>query len=228
MVLYATSDAKDTDFTAKLVDVSPGRKSLQPLRRHHPRALSRRVQASDRIEPGKVYKYEIDMWTTSNLFKSGHRIGVEISSSNFPQFDRNTNCAGEGGPQCRKVAHQVILHDAANPSHLVLPPSDTSIIKKAKTKAPARKGRGFFCPSRGFDFILVKRKISKVSKPRAIIISGRPPRAKAASRSRLRSSCAAKAWARRSSARTRPKYIARWTSARTRFGRRSARACRTT
>ena len=121
MILYAASDAKDTDFTAKLVDIWPNGKAYNLcdgiLRGRYRDGLLKPTL----LESGKVYKYEIDMWATSNLFKPGHRIAVEISSSNFPQFDRNTNCGGEGGKDCRKVAHQVILHDAANPSHILLP-----------------------------------------------------------------------------------------------------------
>jgi len=121
IILYAQSDAKDTDFTAKLVDVYPNGKVYNLcdgiIRARYREGYSHPAA----IEPGKVYRYEIDMWSTSNLFKAGHRIGIEISSSNFPQFDRNTNCAGEGGDKCRKVAKQTILHDEANPSHVILP-----------------------------------------------------------------------------------------------------------
>ena len=61
------------------------------------------------------------MWATSNLFKKGHRIGLMITSSDFPQFDRNTNAAGLGGPDNVVVEHQRVFHDAENPSRLVLP-----------------------------------------------------------------------------------------------------------
>ncbi len=121
MILYATSDAKDTDFTAKLVDIYPDGKAYNLcdgiIRARYRESL---IHPSA-LEPGKVYKYEIDLWATSNLFLPGHRIAIEVSSSNFPQFDRNTNCAGEGGPDCRKVAHQTILHNAQYPSHVILP-----------------------------------------------------------------------------------------------------------
>jgi len=121
VVLYAASDVKDTDFTAKLVDVYPNGKAYNlcdgVIRARYRDGLLK----PSALEPGKVYKYEIDMWATSNLFKPGHRIVVEISSSNFPQYDRNTNCGGEGGKDCRKVAHQVIYHDATYPSHIILP-----------------------------------------------------------------------------------------------------------
>jgi hypothetical protein len=121
MILYAASDMKDTDFTAKLVDIYPDGKTYNLcdgiIRARYRESLAH----PSALEPGKVYKYEIDLWATSNYFKPGHKIGLEISSSNFPSFDRNTNCAGEGGPDCRKVAHQTILHNAQYPSHLILP-----------------------------------------------------------------------------------------------------------
>jgi len=121
MILYASSSAKDTDFTAKLVDVHPGgyvRNLCDGIIRARYRESYLNPSPS---KPGKVYRYEIDMWATSNLFKPGHRIGVEISSSNFPQFDRNTNCAGEGGSNCIKIAHQLIYHNSKYPSHIILP-----------------------------------------------------------------------------------------------------------
>jgi len=71
------------------------------------------------IEPGKVYRYEIDMWCTSNVFLKGHRMRVEISSSNFPRYDRNSNRGGEPGKPI--VAHQKIYHDSRRASHLLLP-----------------------------------------------------------------------------------------------------------
>ena len=74
------------------------------------------------IEPGKVYRYEIDLWVTSNVFLAGHKIRVEISSSNFPRFDRNPNT---GHPFCAdaelKKANQTVYHDAQYPSHILLP-----------------------------------------------------------------------------------------------------------
>jgi putative CocE/NonD family hydrolase len=74
------------------------------------------------VEPGRVYRYTIDLWATSNVFKAGHRIRVEISSSNFPRFDRNPNT---GKPVAEdsalQPALQTILHNAQYPSHITLP-----------------------------------------------------------------------------------------------------------
>ena len=79
------------------------------------------------LEPGKVEKYTIDLWSTSNRFLEGHRIRVEVSSSNFPQFDRNPNTGhGFGADAELQVANQTVYHDSERPSHILLPivPSD--------------------------------------------------------------------------------------------------------
>ncbi len=122
VVLHAASTAPDTDWTAKLVDVHPN---------GHPYNLcdgiirARYRESLDQptlIEPGKVYRYEIDLWVTSNVFLAGHKIRVEISSSNFPRFDRNPNTGHAFGADAEmKKATQTVYHDAEHPSHIVLP-----------------------------------------------------------------------------------------------------------
>jgi putative CocE/NonD family hydrolase len=122
MVLYAASSATDTDFTAKLVDVHPDGKAFNlcdGIIRARYRESSTNLEL---IEPGTIYRYEIDMWVTSNLFHAGHRIGVEVSSSNFPRFDRNPNSGLPFGTDTELlIATQTIYHDAEHPSHLLLP-----------------------------------------------------------------------------------------------------------
>jgi putative CocE/NonD family hydrolase len=122
MVLYASSTAKDTDFTAKLVDVHPDGKAYN-LCDGIIRARWRKSRSKpELIEPGKTYRYEIDLWVTSNLFKQGHKIRVEISSSNFPRFDRNPNSGLPFGTDTKlHRATQTILHGGDNPSHILLP-----------------------------------------------------------------------------------------------------------
>jgi putative CocE/NonD family hydrolase len=67
-------------------------------------------------------EYEIDMWATSNLFRKGHRIALEVSSSNFPRFDRNLNTGHELGADAEmRPAVQTVFHDGERPSRLVLP-----------------------------------------------------------------------------------------------------------
>jgi putative CocE/NonD family hydrolase len=128
MVLYASSDCVDTDFTAKLVDVYPPNDDYPAgyalnIQDGIVRARYRnRREPPDFIEPGKVYEYRIGMFATANVFKRGHRIRVDISSSNFPRFDVNPNT---GEPLMAnglwRVATNSIYHDSARPSHLLLP-----------------------------------------------------------------------------------------------------------
>jgi hypothetical protein len=121
--IYAATDAKDTDFTVKLVDVYPDGKAVN-IQDGIVRALYRKndPQNPTPLTPGAVEAYEIDLWATSNLFKAGHRIRVEVSSSNFPRFNRNLN-TGEPVADAVKtaIANQIIRHDAEFPSHILLP-----------------------------------------------------------------------------------------------------------
>ena len=71
------------------------------------------------IEPGRVYEYCIDLWATGVTFKAGHRIGVEITSSSFPRWERNPN-TGDARSSRTEVAHQRIFHEGQRPSHLTL------------------------------------------------------------------------------------------------------------
>ena len=74
------------------------------------------------ITPDQVYEYKIDLWSTSNLFLKGHRIRLEVSSSNFPRFDRNLNTGKSAAHDSQFVkATNTILHDSAHPSALILP-----------------------------------------------------------------------------------------------------------
>ena len=124
LVLYVSSSALDTDFTGKLVDVHPDGRALiltdGILRTRyregyeHPRLL----------EPGRIYRLGIDLVATANVFRAGHRIRLEVSSSNFPRFDRNTNTGGVIAAETAddfQVATNHVWHDAAHASHLVLP-----------------------------------------------------------------------------------------------------------
>ena len=120
--LYAASSAVDTDFTAKLVVVRPDGYA-QNLQDGIIRARYRTsARASAFITPGQVYEYAIDLWATSYLCKAGHRLRVEISSSNFPRFDRNPNTGAPLGVDARlETARQIVHHTAAHPSHILLP-----------------------------------------------------------------------------------------------------------
>ncbi|MGA8732063.1 MAG: CocE/NonD family hydrolase [Terracidiphilus sp.] len=120
--LYAKSSAVDTDFTAKLVDVWPNG-FAQNLTEGILRAVYRdSTSAPTPIVPGQVYEYKIDVWSTSNVFLKGHRIRLEVSSSNFPRFDRNLNTGKNAAESSEFVkATNTILHDTQHPSALILP-----------------------------------------------------------------------------------------------------------
>ncbi|MBI4657500.1 MAG: CocE/NonD family hydrolase [Verrucomicrobia bacterium] len=122
MILHAASSARDTDFTAKLVDVHPDGKAYNLCDGIIRARYRNGMDKPQLLEPGKVERFEIDLWVTSNLFKPGHCLRVEVSSSNFPRFDRNPNSGLPFGTDTElKTATQTIYHDAARPSHLVLP-----------------------------------------------------------------------------------------------------------
>lgn len=122
LVLYASSSAVDTDFTGKLVDVWPNG-FAQNLTEGIIRARYRDSQAKPEfLNPGQVYKFTIDLWSTSNVFLAGHKLRLDISSSNFPRFDRNPNTGADPETATRWVkATNTIYHDGAHPSSLVLP-----------------------------------------------------------------------------------------------------------
>jgi uncharacterized protein len=116
MVLYASSSAVDTDFHARLTDVFPDGRAIQ-LQAGGLRTRYRDLDGEPGLmEPGRVYRLEIDMWATANRFKAGHRLRVDISSADFPHFDRNANRGGEAGDPI--LARQKIFHDPDFPSHL--------------------------------------------------------------------------------------------------------------
>jgi putative CocE/NonD family hydrolase len=120
--LYAKSSAVDTDFTAKLVDVGPdgfARNLTDGIIRARYRDSQEKAEL---LKPGQVYKFTIDLWSTSNVFLKGHALRLEISSSNFPRFDRNLNTAESPELGQRFIsATNVIYHDAQHPSALILP-----------------------------------------------------------------------------------------------------------
>ena len=127
VTLYVSSDAKDTDFTVKLIDVYPdGRaynldETIQRLRYRNgydkPLAW---------MKPGEVYKFNFSPMNTSNFFEAGHRIRIEISSSNFPRFDRNMNTGGNNYDETTGVvAHNVVHHSKQYPSSVTI-----TVVKK--------------------------------------------------------------------------------------------------
>ena len=122
VTLWAASSAHDTDFTAKLVDVRPdgyAQNVLDGIIRARYRDSASDPQL---MTPGQPYRFAIDLWATSHVFKSGHRLRLEISSSNFPRFDRNPNTGRAIATETELVpAAQTVLHDAEHPSCVLLP-----------------------------------------------------------------------------------------------------------
>jgi len=125
IILYASSSAQDTDFCGKLVDVHPNGAAYNVCYAASGLITARfreSVEKPSFIAPGKVYEYEIKLRPTGNVFKKGHRIRVEISSSDFPIFNRNLNAGKDPYTSTDSVeAHQTIYHDKEHPSHIVLP-----------------------------------------------------------------------------------------------------------
>jgi putative CocE/NonD family hydrolase len=120
--LWVASSAPDTDFTAKLVDVLPDGRAFNVqegvLRARHREGLDRTV----RLRPGEVVPVRIDLEATSNVFRTGHRIRLEVASSSFPRWDRNLNTGGPNFDEVRGVpARNEVHHSAARPSRLLLP-----------------------------------------------------------------------------------------------------------
>ena len=128
MHLWASSSAMDTDFTAKLIDVYPPDQDEPDglainLTDSILRARYRNgFEKPEFLEPGKAYEFVFQLYPTSNICKKGHRIRLDISSSNWPRFDINPNTGGPLGLEQRyNLAHQAVYHDDVHPSHIVLP-----------------------------------------------------------------------------------------------------------
>jgi putative CocE/NonD family hydrolase len=120
--LFAASSAPDTDFTAKLVDVRPDGYA-QNVAEGVIRARFRESLSNPTlVTPGAVYEYAIDLWSTSHVFRGGHRLRLEVSSSNFPRYDRNPNTGRDFGIDNElRAARQTVFHDGRYPSRLLLP-----------------------------------------------------------------------------------------------------------
>jgi len=120
--LYISSSAVDTDFTGKLLDVWPNG-FAQNLTEGILRLRYRDSQEQPELaNPGEVYHLSVDLWATSNVFLAGHKLRLEISSSNFPRFDHNLNTGDDQARGTRMVkATNVVYHDKSRPSAVILP-----------------------------------------------------------------------------------------------------------
>jgi len=124
MVLYAASSAKDTDFIVRLSDVYPNGKAIflaEGMLRARYRG-SVEGESVELLEPDEVAEYRIRCYPAANVFKRGHRLRLDVTSSSFPRFSRNLNTGEDVGTGTRmQVAHQTVLHTSAYPSHVLLP-----------------------------------------------------------------------------------------------------------
>lgn len=120
--LWAATSARDTDFTAKLIDIRPDGYA-QNLTEGIVRARFRNsLSEPTPVRREQVYKYRIDLGATSHVFAAGHRIGIDVTSSNFPRFDRNSGTGRPFGEDRHlERAHQTIFHDHQRPSAVLLP-----------------------------------------------------------------------------------------------------------
>lgn len=124
LVLFISSSARDTDFTGKLVDVSPDGRAIiltdGILRARYRDSFT----TPELLEPDAVYEVRLNLWATANVFLPGHRIRLEVSSSNFPRFGRNSTTGGDvahEAPEAHQPAINRVFHDTAYPSRLILP-----------------------------------------------------------------------------------------------------------
>ena len=130
--LYVSSDARDTDFTVKVLDLYPDGRAFnldESIQRMRYRDGYDKPLAW--MEPGKVYKVTLQPLTTSNYFAPGHRLRIEVSSSNFPRFDRNLNTGGNNYDEAKGVvAHNAVHHSKQYPSQLTI-----TVVKRAQSTA---------------------------------------------------------------------------------------------
>jgi putative CocE/NonD family hydrolase len=120
--LYAATSARDTDFTAQLIDVHPNGRAYNMADGVVRARYRDSVFSPELVTPGEVDEYTISLGVTSHLFKNGHRIRVDVSSSNFPAWDRNMNTGNPIGEDTEPVkANQTIYHSAEHPSYIELP-----------------------------------------------------------------------------------------------------------
>jgi putative CocE/NonD family hydrolase len=127
--IFAATDALDTDFVSRLVDVHPDGRAIvvtdgiirASARESYPTPGVVSPAKPSPIEPGRIYEYAIDLWATGTTFRAGHRIRVEITSSSFPRWGRNPNTGESNVHSTRtEVARQRIFHDPERPSHITL------------------------------------------------------------------------------------------------------------
>jgi len=122
MHLFASTDGRDTDWMVKLVDVYPDGFAMNIAEGMLRARFHQGLDKPELLTPGQVYEFEIDLLGTANVFQPGHRIRVDITSSNFPQFDRNPNTGDDLGASATvRTAAQTVFHGGVRASSIVLP-----------------------------------------------------------------------------------------------------------
>lgn len=120
--LFASTDRTDTDFTGKIVDVHPNGYAEILLEGVIRGRYWKSFKEQNLLTPDKVYEFYVDLWSTSNVFLKGHRIRIEVSSSNFPKYDRNPNTGHKFGEDAEiLIARQKVYHEPGRASYVNLP-----------------------------------------------------------------------------------------------------------
>ena len=146
-ILFGSSDCPDTDFTAALVDVAADGAAIILCEGICRARFRYGVDRPALMDAGEIYQFRIDLWATSNLFLPGHQIRLEVSSSNFPRYDRNLNSGGRigfEGPEAMRESHNTIYFGLASPSRLILPiigtaPSHGDQVDEDNDREPAAR-----------------------------------------------------------------------------------------
>lgn len=122
MKLFAATDGPDTDWVVKLIDVHPNGFAMNVCEGILRARYRKGTDKPELLKPGEAYEFEVDLVGTANVFLPGHRIRVDITSSHFPQFDRNPNTGEPFGTSAKvRVAQQTVFHTAQRGSHILLP-----------------------------------------------------------------------------------------------------------
>jgi putative CocE/NonD family hydrolase len=122
MKLWAATDGPDTDWMVKLVDVYPNGYAMNIAEGILRARFRQGLDKPELLQPNQAYEFEVDMVGTANVFQPGHRIRVDITSSNFPQFDRNLNTGDKPGEGTKpRVARNTVFHTGDRPSAIILP-----------------------------------------------------------------------------------------------------------
>jgi putative CocE/NonD family hydrolase len=121
-IIFGLSSALDTDWVARLCDLWPDGRSMSVCDGIFRARYRNPSEHEELMTPNQIYRFEVDLWATAQTFLPGHRIRVQVNSSDFTRYDRNLNTGGPFGEEVRgQVAVNTVFHDAMRPSHGVTP-----------------------------------------------------------------------------------------------------------